>query len=318
MYITGTGITPFTAKLKPDFKPITELALEWKKTANGVYTAVDRGASADTYSAEVRLYGTEAVIDTFIEEIEANRDAGNNTINLTQFNATEHIFGANVNHSIAIIATVLTISKKAQGSWKGFSIIVTLRATSVSFTGASASLPLSNLDIGFEADSTITINKVDSYDSTFTYQEHDSDIGIFTGSFVLEDSDMAEFRNILRITRNDTIRITAIVGVSSLFGKRRGDYPHDVNIIEWEDLGMIDVGRWRIKIVFAENLFTTITGGMLAFPIMTASGAGILDHVGSGALELPGPTLLCYAKNHGSGNLTLPINTLSGAGTKTT
>lgn len=260
MRISGTGITPFDAKVKPDFKPLTSLALQWTQLSSGNYVSTDRLAAADIYEAQARIYGREATIDNFITEIEANRAAGSNVITLSDFSGaisgwpTRSIFGANVNHSGSISATVVKNDRKAQRTWKGFGLGLRLRALSPAFVSDTGSLPLTNLEVGFDADSDVSVRKVDSYSGAFTYLDRDADIGFFAGTFILTDEDMRIFRNLLRTTRGGNFTITSIGGVASMFGPRRGGYPHDVKAVDWEDLGARDADRWRMRVNFAENV----------------------------------------------------------------
>lgn len=254
MQISGTGIDTFTAWIKPDFKPRTQLALKWVKLASGNYVAVDRGAAQDVYQAKFRIYGTEAKVDEFIQEIEDARVATNHTVTMSAFRSTEHVFGVDVNHGGSITATVLEISDRKQGTWKGFSIQIMAQAIGPSFSG-SATLPtLKYLRPGYVGDSSVPVNKMDSYDGTFTYVDDNSGAGHFTGVFQFSSADMQKLRRYIATERGDTVSIPAIAGVTNPFGVRRNDsgYPYSAKILEWEDLGMVDVGHWAMKLTLAE------------------------------------------------------------------
>ena len=256
MRITGTGITQFDIKVKPEYRPLTRLALNWNQLSSGNFVATDRGATADTYDAEVRFYGKENVIDEFIEEINDNRVADSNEITLSQFNATEHIFGANVDHSGTISATVLEMGKKTQNTWKGYSLTARLRALSPAFTGSSSLPGLTNLEVGYEGDSDITVKKIDSYSNAFTYLDRESDAGLFEGTFIFSDANMILLRNYIKTQRSGNFTISAISGVDEPFGIRRfgTGYPYTTKLIDWEDLGMRDVQTWRMRLTFAEQI----------------------------------------------------------------
>ena len=255
MRVSGTGISsPIDIKIKPDFKPVTSLALNWVQAANGNWFATDRGASSDIYEAPVRLYGTESTIETFMTAVEDNRSAGSNVLSLSLLNATEHIFGENVDHSGTISATVITMGRKRQNTWKGFELPVRFRALSPTFPGSSGSLPFNNLEIGYEGDSDITVKKIDTYDNTFSYLDSERDIGLFEGTFLVTNANMQIFRDIIKSTRGGTQAVSAISGVTKMFGPRRGSFPHNVKFIKWEDLGMWGLHHWRIKVSMAEHV----------------------------------------------------------------
>jgi hypothetical protein len=253
MLISGTGITPFTQLVKPDFKSVTLPALEWVEVSDGNYKAVDRGASQDVYQASFRIYKTEAAVNTFIDEIEANRIAGSNEITLSTFASTEHIFGADVDYSGNITATVLEIKDRKQSSWKGFSVQVKVQAISPSFTGSATFPDLEYLEVGYVGDSSVPINKMDTYDGTFAYADRDAGAGMFTGTFTLSDTNMKNLRRYLASQRGAAFNLTGINGVTYPFGIRRSSgYPYSVKCVDWEDLGMRDVHNWRVKLVLAE------------------------------------------------------------------
>lgn len=260
MRLSGTSITTFDAQVKPDFRPLTAIALRWRQLSNGNHVATDRSAVADTYEAQARLYGTEATINNFITQVEANRAADDHVVSLSDFSGalsgvpTDSIFGANVDHSGSISTTIVDNGRKAQRTWKGFSLGVRFRALSPTFVSDTGALPLTNLEVGFEGDSDVTVNKINSYSNAFTYQDRQADIGLFKGTFVLTTANMKIFRNLLRTTRGSTFSISAIGGVSSMFGPRRGSFPHNVKVVDWEDLGKRDADRWRMRVAFAEHI----------------------------------------------------------------
>ena len=109
------------------------------------------------------------------------------------------------------------------------------------------------LDIGYRGDSSVPVNKMDTYDGTFAYADRGTGAGYFTGIFVFSDADMKTLRRYLATQRGTAFNLTDIAGVTYPFGKRRDSgYPYSVKVIDWKDLGMRDVGLWRMELVFAE------------------------------------------------------------------
>jgi hypothetical protein len=256
MQIAGTGITTFIAKIKDDFVPKTTYALQWLQMSNGMWYCVDRGADADVYDTEIRLYGTESVINNFINQVEANRTAGSNVLELSNLNSQEHIFGADVNHSGTLNCTAL-LQRRIQGTWKGFGITLKLSLLSPSFISGAGSLPLFRfLDVGYDADSNYTINKFGSYNSVFSYQDHEADDGSFTGIFTFTDDEMIALRRYIATNRANPITMPTFSGVNYPFGRRT--LGSQANIIAFEDLGMLNlwigVSRWAAKLTIAEDL----------------------------------------------------------------
>ena len=257
MFVSGSGISsPITVKVKPDFKPVTTLGLKWTKLEGGNYRATDRGSSSDVYQASVRFYGKEADINTIIDTIELNRNAGSGTPNqiaLSAFTETEQIFGMDVDYTGSINATVLNIESREQNTWKGYGVKLRLQALQPTFAGTPSFPTLQHLDTGYSGDSTYTIRKYDSYTGAFSYQDRANDVGEFTGVFQLSNDDMKAFRRYIATQRGATVSMATIPGVAYPFGTRSsGSYPYNVKIINFDDLGKKGVQWWKCAVTFAE------------------------------------------------------------------
>jgi hypothetical protein len=260
---TIRGDTWFTVKIKNNFKPVYTPALIWAQASSGNWNATDRGASVDYYDAEnVRLYGNESGINTFIAYVETNRKAPTsdplpNELILSNFNETEKIFGADIDYSTELYTTIPIIDRRIQGSWKGFGVACKMRLLpTFSFVGSAVLPTLRHLAVGYDADADRTINKLDSYDNTFFYQDHRSDEGIFSGYFIFTDSEMADLRQFHATQRGSAFSLTGISGVAYPFGKNRydihGNYPYTVKLLKIEDEQVWSVGRWKCKLTIAE------------------------------------------------------------------
>jgi len=254
MQISGTGITTFTAKIKPDYTPKTTFALQWEQMSNGKWYCIDRGATADIYDTDIRLYGIESVINNFINQIEANRVSGSNIITISDLNTQEHIFGADITYS-GSLNCIASVQRRTQGTWKGFGVALRLSLLSPSFIAGTGLLPIFQfLDIGYDGDSNYTINKFDSYARVFSYQDHAADDGSFTGVFTFSDYEMAGLRRYIATNRGNTIPMPTFAGVAYPFGRRTpSSY---ANITYFEDMGMLNmnvgVSRWAAKITIVE------------------------------------------------------------------
>lgn len=266
-------------KIKPDFKPLTTYALRWFQLSTCSWAATDRTYLSDKYEAEVNLYGKELDIDTFIAFAELNRRSGTIVVNLSQFNSQEHIFGADVDYSGTIYATAVIDSKK-QNTWKGFMLTVKfILMPPITFTGGQGSLPLfRHIDIGYEADAEYRINKLDTYNGQFFFADHDSDNGIFNGTFIFTNEEMIQLRRFIATKRGDSFLCPNFIGVDNPFG-RLTYRVNMVNIIEFEDLGMVSlalgVPRWeaRVKFAMANTQVSTPAIALLVDPSLTSWSA---------------------------------------------
>jgi len=267
MLVSGTGITPFTAKILPGYRPLTSLAIKWRKKADGNYSGTDRGSSADVYQTKIALFGKESVINNFIDEVEANRTAQSHVLQLSTFSDTEYIFGRDVDHSGTINATIVEMDDRGQQSWKSWGLEMRLQMLSPAFSGSPSFPTLEYLDIGASGDSTRTVTKYDSYSGNFTYLDHNSDIGAFTGTFLLSDADMLSLRRYIATQRTGDFTLSDTFGYDYPFGSRSANsYPFTCKLIDCEDLGMWGTHWWKIKLTFVEVITITET---TEYPITT-------------------------------------------------
>lgn len=257
MRISGGSITPLDIKILPSFRPRTKLGLKWVELADGNYGAVDRGSACDIYESDVTIYGVESVIQNFFTAVQLNRADGTHVFALSQFNDGEKIFGADIDYSGTIEATIIKMNRKSQKTWKGFSLSFTLRAKAVSFTG-TASLPTLKPLIGYDGDSSFTVDKRDSYFGDLFFSDLDKDSGTFSAVYNFTNDDMMAIRRYIATQRAATISISALAGVTKPFGNRVASFPLSVKIINWDDLGMIawgissDVRCWALQMTLAE------------------------------------------------------------------
>lgn len=256
MQIAGSGITSFTVKLKPDFTVLTSFAIRWVQSSANTWKYSDRGAAEDIYESDISIYGTETTINTFIDWIEANRTYPSNVLQLSGFTDTEHIFGENVNHGGTVNANIVKYEKTVQNSWKGFGLNIRIRALSPAFTGTTTFPALTNLQIGYDANSEFTLNSISSYNNTFTYQEHDCDTGTFTGTFTFTLTEIQGLRNYIRVNRGDQFILPAIAGIEYPFGKRRGlSFTYDniyVRIKDYKEGAFFGLNSKYVTLTFTE------------------------------------------------------------------
>lgn len=255
MRIAGPGITTFDVKVKPNFTPEMNLALNWYQKKDGNYAATDRGASHDYYITKIKLIRWEKDINDFLVAVNSNRTNSSNVITLSNFEETEHIFGADLDYSGTINATVLDLGVRTQRKWKSLEVSCKLQALSPSFTGTPALPNFKWIDVGYNGDQKRTISKYDSYDGTFFYLENSFDSGFFKGTITLTDADMKNFRRYIATQRTGDFIINNFSGVEYPFGPNRtakNPYPLTCKLIDYRDLGMFGVHWWKAEVTFAE------------------------------------------------------------------
>jgi hypothetical protein len=259
MIISGSGIlSDITVRIQPNFKPLTKLALAWKRLSDGNYSAVDRTSAGDVYDAEVTIVGSENTVQELIEAVVLNRNtASGNAFTLDDLNAGEQIFGCDVDYTDPLSCTIMSITDKAQNNFKTFSTVARLRLFDPVFTGEAA-LPTLKPEFRYSGDSPLGVSKQDTYYGNMFYGDRINDAGLFEAVYRLTEADMRSLRRLIATQRKNTISIPSLAGVTNPFGKRKGAFPLLVKIIEWEDLGQNsygnndDIRKWSMRLTMAE------------------------------------------------------------------
>jgi hypothetical protein len=256
--VISYGSNSITVKIKPDFQPLTTHALNWFTVGNGDKCATDRGAASDQYDCDVKLYGKETDINTFIDFVEANRNDNTHQckLSLGSFNSQEKIFGCDVVYSGNIAATAF-MGRREQHTLKGWGLPITLKAISPTFVTGSGFPVLKNITPNVDADSDYSINKLESYNRTFSYQEHSTDTGSFTATYILNETEMINLRSFIRTNRATKFLAPPLVGISKPFGRRA--YSEYVRLKDFEDQGMTGgfvngLPQWQCKFTLCEAL----------------------------------------------------------------
>lgn len=256
MYVSGPGISsPILVKVLPHYKVDTKLALKWAQCSNGNWVAIDRSSSSDTYETEITVAGKQGTVETFLDAIEDNRltgATGPNVLALSGFEATEHIFGEDVDHT-ALSATVLDIGDVQQRSWQVYAVSVRLRAVSPSFTGSAILPAFNNVQVGFARALDMSINKLDTYYGVYAYEDHRSDTGQINVSLNLPIVDARNLRRYIATRRGENYTIANLAGVTHPWGiTRPTTYPITAKLVDWADAGWFGINRRIISLKLAE------------------------------------------------------------------
>lgn len=254
MNISGTGISDFELKIQKNFRTRTSIALIWQQASNGNWNATDRGSSEDYYESMLTIRRKESDVTTYLEELYANRLAESNVITLSDFADNELIFGADVDHSISIDASIIEISMRKQANYNVFTFTMILRAISPSFLGSASFPSLRYLDYDYESDiETWTINTLDSYNNVLYYQDRNYDSGKFKGRFQFTTEELKGLRRWYATNRGATYTLNTINGVKYPFGPNSSSsYPVNVKLLSIENELMRDVDNWYCDLTLAE------------------------------------------------------------------
>jgi hypothetical protein len=110
------------------------------------------------------------------------------------------------------------------------------------------------LDVGYDADANYTINKLQNYDTSFSYQDHAADDGSFTGTYTFDNAEMQALRRFVASNRGTAFTTPDIIGVANAFGRIAATAT--VKITYFEDMGMLGMvmgaPRWKAKITLSQ------------------------------------------------------------------
>lgn len=230
------------------YQPITTPSVNWLQASNGKWYGYDRTASEDIFEAAILFKGSESSLSTLESVLSSNRENFNITCGIG-----EEIFGADIDYSGAIDATVIKYGN-IQSINKGvYSMPMRLRAISPSVTGTASISSLRLSSHKFSPNSSFDINKSFSIDGTPSYLDRATDPGMFIGVFKQTTTEMKAIRRYLLTTaRNASVSFPSF-GVSKPFGQRMGSGPITIKIVGWRDLGRKNFTDWEISIKMAND-----------------------------------------------------------------
>jgi hypothetical protein len=228
----------------------TTLALQWVQAANGDWYATDRGSDNDYYEATVTMKGRYQELSDIMSEINTNRTTGNNVLFADRFESDEKIFGADIVYTNGLSVTIEEFPDIEQKSLNVFQIKFKLRLlkpyTFVTYVGIPDLYPA---QIGYDAKvQDWTINKYDTYKGVYTYIDHNNDAGIFNGTFIFNDTDMAQLRRHHATTRGSMLSISDIPGIYNAFGPNGMVYPIEARIKSISNERMRDPNYWMCNL----------------------------------------------------------------------
>jgi len=277
MIIAGTS---YHVQLWP--VPATSPAIAWKKKANGYPTGRDRTAAQDIYTGRVRIADRTAVLDA----LQATLDANQNGITLSGLSSGEMVFGANVDYSGSIAATVTDFGTRANVMTNAIhELEIEFRAISPTLLATTPSLASLKLQEGWKGDRSTDITKTFAYNQTASYLKHLTDAGTFTGRFLQTTAQMQAIRAYLLTTaRANPITFPALYPAPfNPFGANEADNRFQKCFaISWSDK-RINLNRWELQIDFAQ-----------ARPYFSA-GCLDTDNYSNAALMTPSSTPAFYA-----------------------
>lgn len=247
MLIAGTdfGVEPWPI-------PKTTPGLgKWKYLATGFQSARDFGAARDIYEGSIIVRDTPDVLDSLQTILNANR----NGIVLSGFNDSEMIFGANVDYSGSINATVTKYgTRKNLNNNVIFQLELTFQAIAPTLLTTAPSLTGLNLQEQFDGDRSTDVTKLFDYSGVASYLDHKTDAGIFHGTFLQTTEQMKAIRAyLLQTARANVIPFPAMGnGVFYPFGANEGDSRFQMcNVISWSDKP-VNYDLWELEITFSQ------------------------------------------------------------------
>lgn len=237
------------------FRPRTEVAIEWHQRADGNWRGSDRTITEDVFLADVTFQGPEDELTDLQTTLNKKR-----TEFTAEFNTTEEIFGADVDHSTAMKIVVTRYGKIRQVSFDVFEMNLTVRNIVTTFKPVTADISqLRTASHSDERETAFEINKKFTYDGEgFASDRLSADLtepGTFRALFSQDQQEMPAIRRYLLTTaRANKVGFPDFGGITEPFGPRAGTGPFECRIIDWEDTGRSGFCEWGLSITFAREL----------------------------------------------------------------
>jgi hypothetical protein len=231
--------------------PDTKWSVKWHQLSSGNWRGSDRGAGEDVYESNVTFAGSRADLVALETVLDDNRNLFDAT-----FEEGEQIFGADVDYDDSMQVTVVSYGKISQLAFDKWGMSLKLRLRIPSLITTFGSLDCLRLSSFVSSQySEFGINKIFTYDGEAIFTDTDSDPGFFEGEFTQTTFEMKQIRRyILSNLRNGVATpFPSFGGITTPFGSREGTGPFDFRIIDWQDLGRVNLCDWKIRIKFARE-----------------------------------------------------------------
>lgn len=228
-------------------RPRTSLALEWISLHKGLWRATARPASNDSYESIIEIWDSEAVLNTLWTALKTNLGALSVTLDAEE----QLFFGADVQGVTSV--TVMEYGNiREAGSFKMFSLPLTLKALNPSFTGDGADWPETIwTQGGWTSGSSFEVSKLVSQNNALVYQDKHETEGVWSGEFLFYTEGIQMMRRKIATLRGAQTTFPDI-GVSNPFGTNLPGFDGSyVRVIEFEDLGRVNYKLWRCRIKLA-------------------------------------------------------------------
>ncbi len=244
------GGTNFPIQPWPEIKTNPGLG-KWKGLGTGFQSARDYGVVRDVYESRIIIKDTPDVLNALQAVLKVNR----NGITLSGFNEAEIIFGADVDYSQPISATVADFGMlRNVHNDVFFELEIGLRVISKTLLTTTPSIAGLNLQEKFEGDTSKDITKLFSYDNSASYLDHETDAGIFKGRFLQTTEQMKAIRAyLLTVARANAIPFPTMgAGLFYPFGANQADSRFQkCHVIAWRDKAL-KLNLWELEMTFAQ------------------------------------------------------------------
>lgn len=245
------GGTNFPIQPWPEIETIPAIKWPSRKLANGYRYGRDRGASEDVYKSRVLISDSPEVLNALQAVLKDNRQ----NISLSGFNSEEMIFGADVDYSVPITATVKDFGmRKNLYNDVIFDLELEFRIITKTLLATAPSLAGLRLQQGWEGDKSFDIVKRFSYNQTASYLDHETDAGLFRGRFLQTTEQMRAIRAyLLTVARANDIPFPNLFSEPFYpFGaNEQAAQFQKCNVISWSDRQLKN-NLWELEMVLAQ------------------------------------------------------------------
>ena len=253
MFITTYYSTKIRVKVKPDYKVMDTIAIEWVQTSDHNYLPIDRGVTADVRECEVRFVGKQEDLEAILNVYEENRMW---PFLLHGFETNEHIFGEEVSYTDYIYTNIVEISSFTQRAWKVYELSVKFRMQYAPTIIGSATFPnLLNVETNIKKDLDSSIIHYRAYHNSYFFSlDQNSDSGILDVNFILPIADVKNIKKHYYSSRGNIFELTQahMPGISNPFGSTRQTWPVEVRVLDLKEVGPWGLTHRKMTMKLAE------------------------------------------------------------------
>lgn len=234
-----------------DFRPETNLAIEWVQASNDNYVPISYLASNDEYNTIITTAGTESYINTIIQQLDLTLDS-TNIVTMSGFASDETVFGEDITHT-TLSGIILDWGISNQKSWHGFNLSLKIRCMSPT-SSVSGSLPaFSGLCLSHSSRMGSIPETINNF--SYTGEAYTAFNGALDSTCEFEcnltTTQLAGLRRWMVENRGTSFSTASIGGLVEPFGPQAHAASYTIRILDLKEVSKFNIDRWLVRLKVA-------------------------------------------------------------------